>query len=341
MSMDGGNTWIQNTSFPDSAYVDNLIINPNNGSIIYATIGKEVYKTEDGGLNWSEIATVGIEEDGSIYDLVMDPCNPDVLYAGNQWIWSLDIWGGLFKSTDGGLTWTELVDQGVVKIAVDPQNSQVIYYGTCQHGLYKSTDGGNTWNQINAGLGSGHELTHVGDIVIDPFNNNIVYAGLRNDCYSEGVKNNGVYRSTDGGLTWAAMPMEGLTWKDVFGLTLDTRNSKLYASVDWGGVYIYQLSNVGIEDDYQSVPLIYNLSQNYPNPFNPSTAISYQLSTVSHVDLSVYNSIGQKINTLVNKIQKAGVYTVSFNGNGLASGIYFYKIETNHFSKIRKMILMK
>lgn len=85
----------------------------------------------------------------------------------------------------------------------------------------------------------------------------------------------------------------------------------------------------------------FQLNQNYPNPFNPSTAISYQLSTVSDVQLVIYNALGQKVRTLVNGRQEAGEYALTFDASELSSGIYYYKLTAGSFVQIRKMILMK
>jgi len=85
----------------------------------------------------------------------------------------------------------------------------------------------------------------------------------------------------------------------------------------------------------------YKLSQNYPNPFNPQTRINYNIPTNSNVELVVYNTLGQKVKTLVNKQQVAGKYIVTFDASNLASGVYFYKIKSKDFTKIKKMVLLK
>jgi M6 family metalloprotease-like protein len=89
----------------------------------------------------------------------------------------------------------------------------------------------------------------------------------------------------------------------------------------------------------------FKLNQNYPNPFNPASVISYQLPQESYVKLTVYNSLGQKVKTLVNEIQQAGNYTVNFNASsikgGLPSGIYYYALQAGSFVSTKKMILMK
>ncbi|MHB9011907.1 MAG: T9SS type A sorting domain-containing protein [Ignavibacteriaceae bacterium] len=89
------------------------------------------------------------------------------------------------------------------------------------------------------------------------------------------------------------------------------------------------------------VPMEYTLYQNYPNPFNPSTIISYQLPVSSKVVLKIYDLLGRDVATLVNKEQVTGNYKVIFNGNNLASGVYFYRLKAGNFVETKKLILMK
>jgi hypothetical protein len=88
-------------------------------------------------------------------------------------------------------------------------------------------------------------------------------------------------------------------------------------------------------------PSAYTLEQNFPNPFNPSTKINFSLPVEGFVTLDVYNSIGQKVATLVNETKTAGTYTVNFDASDLTSGIYFYKINSGNFTETKKMILLK
>ncbi|MEO8665549.1 MAG: T9SS type A sorting domain-containing protein [Ignavibacteria bacterium] len=97
----------------------------------------------------------------------------------------------------------------------------------------------------------------------------------------------------------------------------------------------------GIHTQTGSVPSSFNLNQNYPNPFNPNTTISYSLPYAEFVSIKVYDQIGRVVSTLVNEQQIAGNYEVDFSGENLTSGIYFYKMETNGFSEIKKMIMLK
>lgn len=88
-------------------------------------------------------------------------------------------------------------------------------------------------------------------------------------------------------------------------------------------------------------PSDFELAQNYPNPFNPVTRIQYTIAETGPVSLAVYDVIGQRVATLVNTVQSAGEYDVSFDAGSLNSGVYFYRLTTDSFSKTRKMMLIK
>ena len=96
-----------------------------------------------------------------------------------------------------------------------------------------------------------------------------------------------------------------------------------------------------IVPEAEAVPLDWSLEQNHPNPFNPVTSISYSLKEACPIRLTVYDLTGREIVELVNEDQNAGKYRVLFNAKDMASGIYFYRIETTGFTKTRKMVLVK
>lgn len=96
--------------------------------------------------------------------------------------------------------------------------------------------------------------------------------------------------------------------------------------IDFNGNYSYKNLNSEIN---MGTPKKFNLSQNYPNPFNPTTKIDYELPQDCNVKVIMYDALGREIRTLVNETKKAGIYTVDFDGNNLASGFYFYRLITN------------
>jgi hypothetical protein len=113
-----------------------------------------------------------------------------------------------------------------------------------------------------------------------------------------------------------------------------------------GGATVWEAANFGEPFPGEEVPPLSrgdrgDLITTLPNPFNATTAISYQLSTDSHVSLKVYDTMGRLIATLVNGMRDAGTHQVTFDGSKLSSGLYFVKMQAGSFSAVRKMMLVK
>ena len=89
------------------------------------------------------------------------------------------------------------------------------------------------------------------------------------------------------------------------------------------------------------IPTDYSLSQNYPNPFNPSTKIEFKIPESGLVSLKIYDLLGREVKTLVNEEMQTGIYKIDFDASGLASGIYFYTLNTGEFNSTKKMVLLK
>ena len=110
--------------------------------------------------------------------------------------------------------------------------------------------------------------------------------------------------------------------------------------IDYSGYYQYSK-----ELEVEVIPKQFALYQNYPNPFNPTTNIKFDLPEASKVELNVYNILGEKVATLLNKTLEAGYQQVQFNGRDLASGTYIYRIEVSgsgqSFARTKKMLLLK
>jgi hypothetical protein len=97
----------------------------------------------------------------------------------------------------------------------------------------------------------------------------------------------------------------------------------------------------GIEDNAASVPTYYVLRQNYPNPFNPSTTIEFTIPKTGFVTLIIYDILGKKVATLVSETLTAGSYEYQWDASGLASGVYFYRLEAGQFSQTKKLLLLR
>ncbi|MGE5436279.1 MAG: choice-of-anchor D domain-containing protein [Syntrophothermus sp.] len=165
-----------------------------------------------------------------------------------------------------------------------------------------------------------------------------------------------IYRSTDP--NFSADTMKKYTYTTIDTAYVDNNvsmNQKYYykiAAMDYAGnrststnAEIAVLSDVN--DEGKAIPKEYSLEQNFPNPFNPSTVIRYSLPYESRVKVSIFNSLGQLVNELVDKIEASGNYEKAFNAGNLPSGIYIYSISVqstdgkNSFSSVKKMMLVK
>lgn len=94
------------------------------------------------------------------------------------------------------------------------------------------------------------------------------------------------------------------------------------------------------KDSTSSAPLKLELG-NYPNPFNPTTVIKYEIPKETHVTITVFDILGRKVETLVNGNETAGIHEVTFDGSRFASGVYFYRLTTQSYSKVMKMLMLK
>lgn len=123
-------------------------------------------------------------------------------------------------------------------------------------------------------------------------------------------------------------------------------DSKIEAS----GNILYRLKQIDIDGTFEysdevevnlGTPEKFELNQNFPNPFNPMTSIQFNIPQDSQVRLNVFNVLGEEVSELINDNISAGYHSVNFDASQLNSGIYFYKLETNNFTQIRKMMLVK
>lgn|GEM_PF-1394965 len=127
---------------------------------------------------------------------------------------------------------------------------------------------------------------------------------------------------------------EFLLYADSTGCTDDNRGILLASATVTALV-------TSVEQIGHETPTDFRLSQNYPNPFNPTTTISFDLPKANYVTLKVYNTIGEELMTLISDNLQAGKYKIKFNGVGLASGVYLYKIHAGSFIESRKMLLVR
>ncbi len=130
----------------------------------------------------------------------------------------------------------------------------------------------------------------------------------------------------------------------------DTTGIQTFDSTNSVTAWISHFSNIigsssgsitAVKENANNLPTQFALKQNYPNPFNPSTNIIYDVPKSSFIQLNVYNILGQKVATLVNSINNAGVHNVTFNPGNLSSGLYIYQLKAGDVTLSRKMLFLK
>ncbi len=185
VSGDGGMTWTPLQHEQVSGFSPPVVaVQPNDAHTVYVSRPDTgVLKTTDGGQTWT-LLTTGLPQ-APVMALAVDPANPQILFAGVGAGQASMGGGGVFRSTDGGLTWAQmsagLPPEGMfLSVVIDPTNSQVVYVGDNFSGVYVSTDGGTTWNTLNNGL----QHREVKVLSISP-DGRVLYAGTWGD---------GVYR---------------------------------------------------------------------------------------------------------------------------------------------------
>lgn len=209
-----------------------------------------IWKTVDGGLNWQPVFDE--QPVHSIGALALSPSEPEVVYAGTgeSFIRSnVSIGNGVWRTTDGGSNWEHLgLDHTgrISRIIVHPTNSDIVYVAALGHGytpqeergIYKTTDGGKTWQRVL----HVDKQTGASDLVMDPFNPRILFAGMwsleiRPWTRKSGGPGGGIYRSLDGGETWKKLEGNGLPKGEVGKIALamtPAQQGRLYALIETG-----------------------------------------------------------------------------------------------------------
>jgi hypothetical protein len=167
----------------------------------------------------------------------------------------------------------------------------------------------------------------------------IVALALHGTTILAGTDSGGVFVSTNNGGSWSPFN-DGLPRLSMSSLAIS--DTYIYAGVV-GGLWRRPLSETAtsVPGPASVVPGRFALEQNYPNPFNPTTMIRYALPGRAHVALTVYNTLGQCIASLVNETEEAGNHVVRFEGSGLASGVYFYRLRAGDFVETKRLLLIK
>jgi photosystem II stability/assembly factor-like uncharacterized protein len=217
-----GTTWKPIFDEEKSYSIGCVALDPSNPEIVWVGTGENVggrhvafgdgvYKSDDGGASWKNM---GLKNSQHISEIIVDPTDSNTVYVASQGpLWSAGGDRGLFKTTDSGATWTNVLSEGewtgVTDVVVDSRDPQVLYAATWQHhrtvaavidggpetGLYKTEDGGSNWTRLKKGLPKGN-MGKIG-LAISPQNPDVVYAVIELD-----NRKGGTWRSANRGASW-------------------------------------------------------------------------------------------------------------------------------------------
>jgi photosystem II stability/assembly factor-like uncharacterized protein len=237
-STDSGATWeliaVGRDALPEPAHV--LAVVPGNNQIIYAGTEGGVYRSSNGGQKW-ETRNKGMA-DTPIYTLVLGSSDGELIYAAGK---GAEIW----RSIDGGSSpWEKLSSdyfkQAFYALALHPENSKWIYVGTNESTVALSTNSGRDWQLRNWGLEHRPLSLQISSLTIDPRDPRIIYASTG---FRSNLNGHGVYKSTDGGLSWKAinngLPID-TTWLGgyyVQSIAIDPNDSQTIYAAGFGGLY--------------------------------------------------------------------------------------------------------
>ncbi len=281
----GGNTWEPIFDAEPIASIGAIAIAPSNPQIIYLGTGESdmrsdisygdgVYKSTDGGATWRNI---GLRDSQNVGRILVDPRDPNVaLVAALGHAFGPNSERGVYRSTDGGATWTKTLskndDTGAIDLCWDAANPTVVYAALWQtrrppwsvyaptngpgSGLYKSTDSGVTWNQITGHGFPSEGLGRIGIAIPPGQNGNRIYAVVD-------AHDGGIYRSDDAGQNWRRVSADRRVWQRGWyfgGITADPRNpdvvyvmdTAMYRSTD-GGEHFEPIKAAPGGDDYHSL----------------------------------------------------------------------------------------
>jgi len=299
-STDAGKTW-KRIGLEDTRQIARIRVHPKNPDLVYvAALGhvwgpneqRGVFRSKDGGKTWEKVYSRG-NKAGAI-DLILDPSNPNTIYAGFWEVyrkpWTLESGGpgsGVFKSTDGGDTWTELTRNpgmprgvvGKVGIAVSPANPERVWaiVEAEDGGVFRSDNGGQTWTKVNEERRLRQRAWYYTRIYADPKSADTVY-----------VLNTGFYRSNDGGRTYSGIQVPHGDNHDLW-IAPDDPN-RMIQSNDGGSNVTYNGGRSWTEQD-QPTAQFYRVALDNDFPYNVYGA-QQDNSTVRIASRTNGNSIG-------------------------------------------------
>jgi photosystem II stability/assembly factor-like uncharacterized protein len=230
---------------------------------------------------------------------------------------------GVFRSKDGGVNWTQVLDDTTIGcLLIHSDDCIIAATKSLTSCTYRSTNNGESWTTITNGL-----------------KGNVCSLAKNSSGHTFAGTTAGVFRSTDHGDSWSNVSL-GLPTLTVTDVAINSMGFA-FAATYGNGVYRTTQPTTSVNENMHALPDIFSLYQNYPNPFNPSTTIEFAVPYSVHASLKIYNVLGQEIAVLFSGKVQQGNHRVIWQPTGIASGIYFYRIESSNFNDTKKLVLIQ
>ena len=193
-----------------------------------------------------------------------------------------------------------------------------------------------------------HDRVPESPLLVSPENNSIgvsisprfIWQKSQNTTsYNIQLTDNGGFDIEVDEITDTTYQITGLSPETMYGWRVRSWNSNGYS--DWSETYSFTTAGEPSVLEGLGIPAEYELFQNYPNPFNTSTVIRYGIPEPSHVSITIFNSLGQKITYLVHEEHEAYFYEITFDASHLPSGIYIYRLQAGEYVESRRMLYLK
>ena len=350
-SVDGGVTWMPSLDAANPQFLTQVQSSDKAPDNVYSVTSDGVWYTRDFGETWT-LTTIATQywEPWTDARIAVSIADPHVVWAGYGMI-SMPTerrpLNKLHVSRDMGESFEpaafpamqrapEALVSGLATHPTEAGTAYALFSRYSHPKILETKDYGQTWTDLS-GFATSETSTNgfpdvaVFDLVVMPHAANVLWAGTEI----------GIFESTDFGATWHYSD-NGLPAVPVWQMKI--RDNEIVLGTHGRGIWTVPLAevSVGIAEAPNELPSGFGVSQNYPNPFNTITTIEFRIPTKAPVRITVYDAVGRKVSVLTDQVYSPGVHQVHWNADAYASGLYFYRMESeDRFIRAETMTLRR
>jgi photosystem II stability/assembly factor-like uncharacterized protein len=313
-----------------------IAIDPNNPTVLY-TGSHMLHRSTNRAASWTAISpdlsngpVPGFDAYATITTIDVAKPDSNVIMVGTD---DANVW----VTTDRGTNWIDiksgLPNRWITRVRFDPTNHNIAYVTLSGFRLdiplphiFRTTNLGQTWQDISGNLPE----APINVVLVDPVYTDRLYVGTDVGCYY----------TTNTGASWQAMGT-GLPNVAISDMQIHAPTRIALAFTHGRSMWEINLDELTTVTENWEAPAQFELLQNYPNPFNASTRIRFDIQVSGFTSLKVFDILGREVATVVNEVKQPGSFEVRWEANGLASGVYLYRMEAGNSAQTRRMLLIR